>query len=153
MTAEIRRLTREEVEGSAFWPLLWEAAGDDSDALMWIREVELPHLFVLGAVDEEVVGFAAFEKTTHTMLVHYLDESESARDQGFAVKLIRAIREFDPSLPVEAIADDDTVEFYVEAGFSVAPAVRDPRWPDRERYLVRIAPLGGAPVDSPPPHG
>lgn len=42
MTTPIRPLTRAEIESAAFGPLLWEAAGVDADALMHIRDAELP---------------------------------------------------------------------------------------------------------------
>ena len=94
----IRPLTRAEIESAAFGPLLWEAAGVDADALMHIRDAELPHLDVIGTVEADaasagdVVGFTAFDRRPDHLELHYLAVSEAARGVGLGARLIDAVR-------------------------------------------------------------
>lgn len=140
MSTTIRPLTRDEIESDAFWPLLWEAAGVDADALMWIRDVELPKLHAIGAVDGDVVGFAAYEKLPDRLELHYLSVSEDARGAGLGTRLIDALCRTAPSSPLVAETDDDAVGFYRALDFTVTDAPRDARWPDRRRYRCERSP-------------
>jgi len=141
MTAPIRPLTRAEIASPAFGPLLWEAAGVDADALMHIRDAELPRLQVVGAVEGDVVGFAAFDRRSDHLELEYLAVSEGARGAGLGTALIDAVRAAAPGLPLHAETDDDAVEFYRSLGFAVRDAPGDARWPGRRRYDCRIGPL------------
>lgn len=146
MTTPIRPLTRAEIESAAFGPLLWEAAGVDADALMHIRDAELPHLDVIGTVEADaasagdVVGFTAFDRRPDHLELHYLAVSEAARGVGLGARLIDAVRASAPGLALRAETDDDAVEFYRSLGFTVRDAPRDARWPGRRRYACEIGP-------------
>lgn len=142
MDTPIRPLTRAEIVSPAFGPLLWEAASVDADALMHIRDVELPHLEVIGSADDagDVVGFAAFARHRDHLELHYLAVSETARGAGLGSRLIDAVRAADPSLPLRAETDDDAVDFYRTLGFTATGAPRDARWPARRRYRCEMPP-------------
>lgn len=147
MTIAIRRLSRTEIESDAFWSLLWDAAGVDSDALMWIRDVELPALKVIGAVDDpdgsdRVVGFTAYEVRAGRSEIHYLGVDESARGAGIGTRLVEAVRRAAYDLPLHAQTGEAAIGFYRRLGFTISPAAQDPRWPTRQRYDCTIAPLG-----------
>ena len=142
MDTPIRPLTRAEIVSPAVGPMLWEAATVDADALMHIRDVELPHLEVIGSADDagDVVGFAAFARHRDHLELHYLAVSETARGAGLGSRLIDAVRAADPSLPLRAETDDDAVDFYRTLGFTVTGAPRDARWPARRRYRCEMPP-------------
>ncbi|WP_431802943.1 GNAT family N-acetyltransferase [Microbacterium sp. bgisy203] len=161
---QIRPLAREEIESSGFWPLLWEAAGVDADALMWIRDVELPKLTVIGAVDgsptgdpaagpdhadtdpRAALGFAAYEVHPSHIELRYIAVDDAARGRRIGTQLVDATRHADTTLPLLAETDDDAVGFYRALGFDVVPAPRDQRWPERQRYACTLPALGD-PVD------
>lgn len=148
MTAMIRALSRAEVETAEFWSLLWDAAGVDSDALGWIRDVELPKLTVIGAIDPHahaVVGFAAYAVRTDPadhLELEYLAVVAEERGSGLGSRLIEAVRRSAPELALRAQTDDDAVAFYRSLGFAIEGAPCDPRWPERERYDCRVGALG-----------
>lgn len=146
MTAAVRPLTADEIGSASFLPLLWEAAGEDADALAWIRDADLPKLQVVGAVDGGVRGFAAFSPDGDRTEIHYIAVAHEARGTGLGRRLVDAARRADSTLPLFASTDDDAVEFYRRLGFTITGAPRDPRWPTRQRYHCTIAPLG-TPVD------
>jgi len=143
MTASVRPLTADEIASAEFLPLLWEAAGADADALTWIRDVELPKLTLVGAVDQgSVVGFAAFGPDGTRTELHYIAVTASARGTGLGTRLVDAARHADTTRPLAASTDDDAVAFYRRLGFTVSPAPRDTRWPTRQRYACVLPPLG-----------
>ncbi len=144
MTTTVRPLTPDEIGSEAFLPLLWEAAGVDADALLWIRDAELPRLTVVGVVAGGILGFAAFgpDPARGRTELHYIAVAHEARGTGLGSRLVDAARRADPTLPLFASTDDDAVEFYRRLGFAVSDAPRDPRWPTRQRYDCTIPPLG-----------
>jgi len=145
MTATVRPLTADEIASATFLPLLWEAAGADADALVWIRDVELPKLTLVGAVQGgSVVGFAAFGPDGTRTELHYIAVDASARGTGLGTRLVDAARHADTTRPLYASTDDDAVAFYRRLGFTVSPAPRDARWPTRQRYACVLPPLGDA---------
>lgn len=144
MTTTVRTLTPDEIHSEAFLSLLWEAAGVDTDALIRIRDVELPTLTVVGSVDGDVRGFAAFGPDGHgadRTELHYIAVAHEARGTGLGSRLVDAARRADPTAPLYASTDDDAVDFYRRLGFTVSDAPRDPRWPTRQRYDCLIEPL------------
>jgi GNAT superfamily N-acetyltransferase len=148
VTATVRRLTAEEIDTDGFLALLGEAAGLDTDALIRIRDVELPTMTVVGTVDGSVLGFAAFGADTHgedRTELHYIAVAHEARGTGLGSRLVDAARRADTTRPLYASTDDDAVDFYRRLGFVVADAPRDPRWPTRQRYDCLLDPLGTRP--------
>ncbi|ODT23517.1 GNAT family N-acetyltransferase [Microbacterium sp. SCN 69-37] len=145
MTATVRRLTAEEIDTDGFLALFGEAAGLDTDALIRIRDVELPTMTVVGTVDGSVLGFAAFGADTHgedRTDLHYIAVAHEARGTGLGSRLVDAARRVDPTRPLYASTDDDAVDFYRRLGFVVSDAPGDPRWPTRQRYDCLLEPLG-----------
>ncbi|GAA3029492.1 GNAT family N-acetyltransferase [Microbacterium dextranolyticum] len=138
---EIRPLTAAEIGSAPFLALLWEAAGVETEALRRIRDDELPSLRVIGAVPSEVSGFAAFDERDGYLELHYIAVADTARADGLGSRLVDAARHSAPHLELHAGTDDDAVGFYRRLGFAIAPAPRDPRWPERPRYTCTIAPL------------
>jgi len=142
MTTSIRLLTRDEIASDSFWQLLWDAAGVDSDAMTWIRDVELPELTVIGSVDAEPICFAAYDIQPSRIELHYIAVAEDRRGAGTGSRLIEAVRRARSDLPLHAQTDQDAVDFYRRLGFTVTPTVSDPRWPTRPRFDCVIAALG-----------
>lgn len=145
MTATVRPLTADEIGTDGFLSLLGEAAGVDTDALIRIRDVELPTMTVVGTVDAGVVGFAAFGADAHgqdRIELHYIAVAHQARGTGLGSRLVDAARRTDPRRPLYASTDDDAVDFYRRLGFVVSDAPRDPRWPTRQRYDCLLGPVG-----------
>lgn len=134
----VRPLTRDEVEGSAFWTLLHEAAGVDDDALRGIRDAELPALDVIGVVDGDVIAFAAYAAAHDRLVLEYLAVDSDRRGAGLGARLVDAVRRARPALPLVAETDDDAVDFYRALGFAIGPAPRDARWPERRRYRCTL---------------
>ena len=146
MTTPIRPLTRAEIESAAFGPLLWEAAGVDADALMHIRDAELPQLDVIGTVEADaasagdVVGFTAFDRRPDHLELHYLAVSEAARGVGLGARLIDAVRASAPGLALRG--PTTTRSSSTIAHFTVRDAPRRPL-AGRRRY-ARIGPRASA---------
>lgn len=142
MAAErtIRLLTTEEIGTASFWQLLWYAAEVDSDALMWIRDVELPRMHVIGEVEAgDVVSFVAFRVTLARVEIEYIAVDEGHRRSGGGTALLAGMRAMHPDATIYAETDDDAVGFYRRCGFSIAPAPADSRWPGRVRYACTLA--------------
>lgn len=143
MTYTIRSLVQADIEADSFWPLLWDAAGVDADALIWVREVELPSLEVIGAVSgAEVCGFAAYAIEPARIHLKYLAVADAHRGRGLGTRLVAAVRQARLTRPFAAETDDDAVGFYRALGFTVTAAPRDPRWPGRQRYACTAPALG-----------
>ncbi|KXC07437.1 hypothetical protein MhomT_00085 [Microbacterium hominis] len=92
MTTTVRPLTPDEIGSEAFLPLLWEAAGVDADALLWIRDAELPRLTVVGVVAGGIRGFAAFgpDPARGRTELHYIAVAHEARGTGLGSRLVDA---------------------------------------------------------------
>jgi len=146
MTTSIRLLTRDEIASDDFWQLLWEAAGVDSDAMSWVRDVELPELTVIGAVETHPICFAAYETQSSRIELHYIAVAEDRRGAGWGSRLIDAVRRARSDLPLHAQTDHDAVDFYRRLGFAVTPTARDPRWPSTPRFDC-VMPAVGDPAD------
>jgi len=137
VTATVRRLTAEEIDTDGFLALLGEAAGLDTDALIRIRDVELPTMTVVGTVDGSVLGFAAFGADTHgedRTDLHYIAVAHEARGTGLGSRLVDAPPSVDPSRPLYSSTGDDDVGFYRRLGFVATDSLRDPRGPTKQRY-------------------
>lgn len=142
----VRPLTRAEIESGAFWTLLGEAAGADAVGLLRIRDEELPGLETIGVVDGEVIAFAAYAEPARnggpvpagSLVLEYIAVAADRRGEGLGTRLVDAVRRARPGIPLVAETDDDAVDFYRALGFAVAPAPRDARWPDRERYRCTL---------------
>ncbi|HBX82207.1 MAG: GNAT family N-acetyltransferase [Propionibacteriaceae bacterium] len=140
----IRELGAADVTSPDFVPLLREAVTVPDAELHRIIADEFPLLSVIG-VGEPVLAFAAFAYRCSATVVEYVAVSASHRGQGWGRALIDAIRARHPDAAVVADTDDDAVEFYERLGFSIEAAAVDPRWPERQRYRCRLAPLVGEP--------
>lgn len=138
----IRELSSAEVATPGFRRLLHEAATLDDAVLDAILATEFPLLEVIGDGDP-IVAFAAFAHRCSATVVEYVAVTPEARGGGTGRALIEAIRGRYPKASLVAETDDDAVDFYERLGFAVEAAEPDPRWPDRQRYRCRLAPLGG----------
>ena len=115
MTATVRPLTADEIAADAFLALLWEAAGVDTDALIRIRDVELPTMTVVGTVEDgRVLGFAAFGADAHgadRAELHYIAVAHEARGTGLGSRLVDAAFCSLPSRPLYVISYNESVYF------------------------------------------
>lgn len=130
----IRPLTEREKDGVEFWRLLWFATEVDHDALLRIREVELPVLEVIGHVDQVVHSFAAYRREPGRVVIEYIAVDQAHRGTGLGTELLTAVGDLCPLQPLTAQTDDDAIGFYRALGFRAVPAPVDPRWPERRRY-------------------
>lgn len=133
---EIRDLTVDEIERTAFRHLLWLAAEVDSPALDAIIRDELPSLVVRGIVEFGApVAFLAVNAATDRVSIEYIAVAESARSLGYGTALVQTAQRIAHGRPVYAETDDDAVDFYRRLGFHVSLGDADLRWPERQRYI------------------
>jgi len=128
----IQALSADAIESDSFLALLFDAVEVESDALLRIRDEELPRLQVAGVVEHEsVVAFAAWDAASVPLVLEYIAVDATHRGRGLGRQLIEYIS---ANGAIEAETDDDAVDFYRRLGFTISDAGRDARWPDRRRY-------------------
>ena len=142
----IRALTHHEILSPEFWHLLWRSCESDDDTRHRVRRDILTELSTIGAVDSDtddrdvVVGFATYQLTERGVTIEYIATSEAAQGQGVGTQLVRALQRLYPGAVIFAQTDDDAIGFYRALGFVDAPAPRDARWPERQRYDCALHP-------------
>ncbi|RLK52834.1 GNAT family N-acetyltransferase [Microbacterium telephonicum] len=140
MTATIRPLTAEDRQSDELWPLLWDAAAVEADALPWVRNVELPTLETAGYFDPELRGFAAWSVGADAVTLRYIAVDPKHRGHGIGRRLIDAVRRSHSTLPVRTDADAEAIGFYADVGFAFESVAGAPH----PRYACTAAPLGDA---------
>lgn len=129
----------------ALLDLLAEATGEHGEKLRQIARTRLPALkSVTARFSGELVAFAAYSRSGDGVTIEYLAVDEKWRGIGVGRRLIHALADRHPDMPVVAETDDDAVEFYRRLGFIAEERARDDRWAERQRYRCVRAPSGEA---------
>lgn len=134
----ICRLAPSGFGSPAFRSLLRLAAELPEADIDRIISDELPSLEVLVDMDgDSPVAFVAFESTSDELTIEYIAVAQELQGVGIGSRMVGAVVASRPGVGLRAQTDDDAVDFYRKAGFTVEVGTADARWPDRVRYDCR----------------